>query len=62
MAEVVSEDCLQQRLAYAAEKLCLDRLNKKQTEAVSAFKDVFVNLPTGYGKSTVFQSIPFVLD
>ena len=31
----------------------LGSLNKKQTEAVSAFKNVFVNLPTGYGKSTV---------
>ena len=65
MAEVVSEDRLQQALAYAAEKLRLDRLNEKQAEAIAAFidgKDVFVNLPTGYGKSAVFQSVPFVLD
>jgi len=65
MAEVVSGDRLQQTLAYAAEKLCLDRLNEIQEEAIAAFidgKDVFVNLPTGYGKSAVFGSVPFVLD
>jgi len=65
MAEVVSGDRLQQTLAYAAEKLCLDRLNEKQAEAIAAFidgKDVFVNLPTGHGKSAVFWSVPFVLD
>jgi len=65
MAEVVSGDHLQQTLAYAAEKLCLDRLNEIQEEAIAAFiddKDVFVNLPTGYGKSAVFQSVHFVLD
>ena len=67
MAESVGigEDCLQQALAYAAQKLRLERLNEKQAEAVTAFiggKDVFVSLPTGYGKSVCFQSVPFVLD
>ena len=67
MAESVGigKDCLQQALVYVAQKLRLERLNEKQAEAVTAFiggKDVFVSLPTGYGKLVCFQSVPFVLD
>ena len=61
----VGEDDLQQALDYAAQKLRMERLNEKQVEAVTAFiggKDVFVSLPTGYGKSVCFQSVPFALD
>ena len=61
----VGEDGLQQALAYAGQKLHVERLNEKQVEAVTAFirgKDVFVSLPMGYGKSVCFQSVPFVLD
>ena len=46
-------------------RLRLKRLNEKRAEAATAFiggKDVFVSLPTGYGKSLFFQSVPFVLD
>jgi len=61
LAEVVSGDRLQQAIAYAAKKLRLDQLNENQAEALINGKDVLLNLLTGYGKSTVFQSIPFVL-
>ncbi len=39
-----------------------DRLKPVQVEAVQAIingQDVFVNVPTGYGKSLVYQVLPF---
>ena len=43
----------------------LTDLLPKQQEAIKAFfkgKNVFVNLPTGFGKSLIFQSLPIVAD
>ena len=41
-----------------------ERLNKHQEEAlrlvVESKSDVFVNLPTGFGKSVVFQALSIV--
>ena len=41
-----------------------DSLNKHQEEALrfvfESKRDVFVNLPTGFGKSVVFQALPIV--
>ena len=41
-----------------------ERLNKHQKEAlrfvVESRRDVFVNLPTGFGKSVVFQGLSIV--
>ena len=41
-----------------------ERLNKHQEEAlglvVESKSDVFVNLPSGFGKSVVFQALPIV--
>ena len=46
-------------------KLGFQKLLDKQVEAVSSFvngNDVFVSLPTGYGKSAVYAMLPFVFD
>ena len=52
----------------AFRKVCevfgFDSLNKHQEEALrfvfESKSNVFVNLPTGYGKSVVFQALPIV--
>ena len=41
-------------------------LNKTQNEALTQIvlkkKDIFVSLPTGFGKSVIFQALPIVFD
>ena len=52
----------------AVRKVCevfgFERLNKHQEKAlrliIESKGDVFVNLPTGFGKSVVFQALPVV--
>ena len=55
-------------LDHAFAKVCdifgFEKLNKHQEEAIQQIvemkRDVYVNLPTGYGKSVVFQALPTV--
>ena len=55
-------------LDHAFVKVCdifgFEKLNKHQEEAIRELVelkvDVYVNLPTGYGKSVVFQALPTV--
>ena len=48
------------------EQFKLSELNKHQKEAIISAvlkkKDVFVRLPTGFGKSVIFQALPMVFD
>ena len=63
MAEDV-ESCLQSAFRKVCERLGIQRLNRQQEEAIRSIvldkKDVFVNLPTGFGKSMIFQGLPEV--
>ena len=40
--------------------------NEHQTDTILIFitekRDIFVNLPTGFGKSIIFQALPLILD
>ena len=47
------------------EKFCIRELNALQKEAIIQFekqRDVFINLPTGFGKSLIYQALPLVFD
>ena len=52
-------------LALVETKFNISSLSDHQKAAIGAVvdkKDVFVNLPTGYGKSLVYQSLPIIFD
>ena len=52
-------------LLLAKNQFHIDEFLPEQEEAIKAFlegRDLFVNLPTGYGKSLIFQTIPIVAD
>ena len=55
-----------QAFAVVAEKFKINDFNVHQKTAIRTFiedkRDVFVNLPTGFGKSLVFQALPFIYD
>ena len=55
-----SEADAEKAVKYAEQKL-QRTFHEKQKSAITAFltgKDIFVGLPTGYGKSLIFQAIP----
>ncbi|XP_065917244.1 ATP-dependent DNA helicase Q1-like [Dysidea avara] len=59
--QVQSEDTPERTILDVAEKMGIANLKPKQLEAISAFlsgRDVFVSLPTGYGKSIIFALLP----
>ena len=52
-------------MAYAARWLGVPSLNTHQKQAIHTFldgKNVLLSLPTRFGKSLRFQSLPFVYD
>ena len=53
-----------QRLEDVKSRFFIDTLKKEQEEALFNFvckRDVFVNLPTGFGKSLIYQMAPMVM-
>ena len=56
---------LQQALDEVLRETGFTQLRPKQREAVEALvsgKDVFVSLPTGYGKSVIYGILPSLFD
>ena len=56
---------IQQALNKAVIEMGLSSLKPKQTEAILAIvagKDIFVSLPTGYGKSIIYGVLPLLFD
>ena len=61
----VSEEKWKEACEAVKAQFALTDLLPEQQEAIKAFfkgKNVFVNLPTGFGKSLIFQSLPIVVD
>ena len=61
----VSEEKWKEAFEAVKAQFALTDLLPEQPEAIKAFfkgKTVFVNLPTGFGKSLIFQSLPIVVD
>ena len=57
---------LSSSFSNVCEQFKFSELNKHQKEAIISAvlkkKDVFVSLPTGFGKSVIFQALPMVFD
>ena len=57
-------------LNSASNRVCktfkFDKLNRHQQKAIELFinqkRDIVVNLPTGYGKSIIYQALPLIFD
>ncbi|XP_071796397.1 ATP-dependent DNA helicase RecQ-like [Asterias amurensis] len=61
----LSETDIFQAKEHACSRLGLNALKKQQSEALDAYlrgHDVFICLPTGFGKSVVFQAAPMCWD
>ena len=57
-------DTVENAFAKVCEVFGIESLNKHQEDAIKYVvkekKDVFVNLPTGFGKSLIYQALPLV--
>jgi len=52
-------------LQEALREIGIDRVKPKQLEAIELFvsgRDLFVSLPTGYGKSVIYAVLPLLFD
>ena len=52
-------------IEHSMREVGLVSLKEKQREAILAFlqeRDIFVSLPTGYGKSVIYALLPLVFD
>lgn len=62
---IFEENAWTEALSQVQTQFSIDKLFPEQEESIRAFMEkgnVFVNLPTGYGKSLIFQCLPIVAD
>ena len=60
-----TEECWQKAFKAVREQFEIDNLLPEQENALREFlggQNIFVNLPTGYGKSLIFQCLPIAAD
>lgn len=65
MSSTVPESLWKTAISQVLELFLIEELMAEQEEAIRAFfngLNVFVNLPTGFGKSLIFQCLPVVSD
>lgn len=65
MATVIEAGAWEEALSTVKDLFKIENLLPEQESAIKTFIQkghVFVNLPTGYGKSLIYQCIPFVYD
>ena len=62
----MAEAEFERALSIVCSKFKISRLNPYQLTAVKEFvrgkSDIFVNLPTGHGKSLIYQALPSIFD
>ena len=55
-------DSIEDAFSKVCEVFAIEKLNKHQEDAIKFLvekkKDVFVNSPTGFGKSLIYQALP----
>lgn len=62
---IASESDIDKAKLFACSKLKLDAFKAQQAQALESYlhgRDTFVCLPTGYGKSCIFQAAPLCWD
>ena len=60
-----TEECWQKAFKAVREQFEIDNLLPEQEKTLRKFlgdQNIFVNLPTGYGKSLIFQCLPIAAD
>ena len=65
MAEQEYDYRLEAAIQESGRRLGYAKLKKEQVEAVKCFmngNDVFVSLPTGFGKSIIYALLPYAFD
>jgi superfamily II DNA helicase RecQ len=66
MASAFSEELWNRAFSAVKKQFKIDELFTEQVEGIKSFfegtKNVFVSLPTGFGKSLIYQSFPIVAD